>query len=64
MNQRHMASVPEWVWEYCRKEEAHENVRASAVLVGLIRSGIEHREAEKAEADRAKRVVQTLRAIA
>jgi hypothetical protein len=63
MNQRHMASIPEWAWSYFLTEGSRENLRASALLNQLIRDGIEAREAKKAEVDRAKRIVDTIRAV-
>jgi hypothetical protein len=63
MNQRHMASVPEWIWEYCLKEAGRENIRASALLNQMIALGLEAREAEKLENEKAKRIVDTIRAV-
>ena len=64
MQQRHMASIPEWAWAYCLKEGARENLRASAVLNQIVRLGLEAREASKAEAAKAQRIISELRAIA
>lgn len=63
MNQRHMHSVPSWIWEFCLQDSARSGVRASAILNQLLRKGLEAHVAEQAAADRALRTVEAIKAI-
>jgi hypothetical protein len=63
MDQRHMASIPVWIWEYCIKEGMRERLRPSALLNQLLRVGLEAREAEKATVEKANRIVEMIRAV-
>ena len=62
-NKGPVTRLPDYVLDYAKREAALEGRRPSDVVAQIVRLGLEARESRKVDTERAKRVIDAIKAV-